>query len=334
MSTLGKVCVIANPVAQNGACAKIAERISARLAEELGAADCELVFTDFAGHATEIAAERAEHAGTVVVIGGDGAVHETANGLMRVDPAHRPKMAVVPVGSGNDYALTLGMSSDPDKALKQILWCDTEMMDVGCANGEFFVETLSFGLDAAIALATVEARKKTGRKGTMLYLESGIDQLLHHLTSYEFEATLCLPDAHEVAKDDAKALRLDRTYADGVCRIITGETFLFAVQIGKTYGGHFRICPDADPTDGLFDICIAYPPISAPKALALFLSARFGKHTRAKIFEFARAQHLTIDFEEEVPCQIDGEALVSSKFDITMIPRSLEAIVGSKKGWE
>lgn len=95
---------------------------------------------------------------------------------------------------------------------------------MGKCNDRWFLETLSFGLDAAIALDTVERRVRTGKTGTMLYLQSGIDQLLHHMDLRRYTAVL---DGGEP-----------------VC----GESYLFAVQIGQTYGGGFRICPDATPT--------------------------------------------------------------------------------------
>ncbi len=71
-------------------------------------------------------------------------------------------LGVIPVGSGNDYAATLGMSGKVDRAVRQILDGEAGLVDVGCVNGSYFVETLSFGFDAAIALDTVERRKKTG----------------------------------------------------------------------------------------------------------------------------------------------------------------------------
>ena len=63
----------------------------------------------------------------------------------------------------------------------------TVRADAGRVNGRYFAETLSFGLDAAIALDTMDRRQKSGRAGTMLYLESAVDQLFHHLQVFSFK---------------------------------------------------------------------------------------------------------------------------------------------------
>lgn len=314
MAELGKVGIIANPVAQSGACAAVAQRFTAMLCGHIDQDDCALLLTEHPGHAVELARERGDAYDTLVAIGGDGLAHEVANGLLSVPPAKRPVFAVVPVGSGNDYALTLGMSKHLERALQQILARDVRRLDVGGVNGRYFVETLSFGLDAAIALDTVERRKRTGRHGTTLYMESGFDQILHHRVPNVYEAEL--PNVGETA---AHPLH------------ISGESYVFAVQIGKTYGGHFNICPDADPEDGLFDICIAHPPLSVAKALLVFMLAKNGLHRSFANFEFHKCSSLVVEFAHPPACQVDGERLEGSHFEIDILPRELAVIVGDYK---
>lgn len=311
MSALGRVGIIANPVAQSGACAAVAERFAAMICDHVGQEECRLLLTEHPGHAIEMARKTQDAYDTLVAIGGDGLVHEVANGLLRIPPKRRPDFAVVPVGSGNDYALTLGMSKDVRRAMHQILAHDVRKMDVGGVNGEYFVETLSFGLDAAIALDTVERRKKSGRHGTILYMESGIDQIVNHRVVNTYHAEL--PNVGEFA---AHPLH------------ITGESYIFAVQIGKTYGGHFKICPDADPQDGLFDVCIAHPPLPVAKALAVFMLAKAGHHVGFKNFEFHKCSSLVVEFDRPPACQADGERVEGSHFEIDMLPRELSVIVG------
>ncbi len=309
MGNLGRVAIIVNPAAQNGAAAAVAERFEGMLCGRVDDDACRMVFTDFAGHAADLAASEGARCDTVVAVGGDGLVHEVVNGLMRLDPGQRPALAVVPMGSGNDYALTLGMSHDIGKALEQILACNVRRFDVGCVNGEYFAETLSFGLDAAIAIDTVERRKKSGRRGTILYMESGIDQLLHHLVPQTYKATL-----------------------EGVPGVgsldIEGESYIFAVQVGRTYGGHFDVCPKADPTDGLFDVCITRGRLNAAQALGVFMLARFGLHTRFRMFRFFKAASLTVDFEEAPAAQADGEKLEGARFEVRTVPAALDVLVG------
>ncbi len=308
-----RVLLIANPAAQNGKAAQAAERAAGLLRAGLGEEALDVVLTKSAGHA-ETEAARASAAGeydVVVALGGDGIIHEVANGLLSAPAAghaRRPMLGVIPVGSGNDYARTLGMDArSVDKAVAQLFAARPRRFDVGLVNGRYFVETLSFGLDAAIALDTVERRKRTGKTGTALYLESGIDQLLHHLDCRHYRATL-------------------NEGSPAVVREIEGDSYIFAVQIGQTYGGGFRICPDARTDDGLLDLCIAHPPLGPLYATFIFLLAKNAHHTRFKQLEFLRTSSLKLAFDAPLPAQIDGERIEAETYDITCIPQALEVL--------
>lgn len=304
MGTLGRVLVIANPAARIGRGARAADRAAELLRAALGEDAVSCGLTDGPGHAARLAASAAD-AGfeTVVALGGDGVIHEVANGLMRLPRAARPALGIVPVGSGNDYAKTLGMKEDVDAAVAQLLEGAPRPLDVGRVNGVSFVETLSFGLDAAIALDTVERRKRTGRTGALLYLESGIDQLLHHLAP--FRAGIAL-DGERVAAD----------------------LFLMAVQIGPTYGGGFRICPEACPDDGLFDVCLVDAAIGKPKGIVTFLRAKNGGHVRTRHVSFRRAASLEVRVPKGLAIQADGERVAEADaYRIDCAPGALDVIV-------
>ncbi|WP_302964658.1 diacylglycerol kinase family protein [uncultured Adlercreutzia sp.] len=302
----GIIALIANPAAQNGRGAWAAVEAASHLRARVGDAGFRLLLTERPGHATELAAQLGPEVGLVAALGGDGIVSEVAAGLMERPRASRPALGVIPAGSGNDYAATLGMASAIPKAIDQILELRTGPADVGRVNGRYFVETLSFGLDAAIALDTMERRVRTGRAGTRLYLESAVDQLFHHLDTYGF--------------------RLE-TDAGGVA----GSCYLFAVQIGPTYGGHFRITPKAAIDDGLLDLCWATPTLSPRRALAVLLAARFGRHVGNEHIHFERADSLTLSFDREPPAQIDGEKLEGSRFSVECVPDALTVVFGGRR---
>ena len=225
---LGRTLIIANPAAHAGA----ASGIGARLARFLGmylhdGQAVELARTERPGHATDIAAGAAGF-DTVLAVGGDGIVRETVCGLMDIPRGRRPRLGVVPVGSGNDYARTVGMPevrSDDD--LVALLACEPRELDVGriiYAEAEggpdrvgYFAQTLSFGLDAAIALGTYELRLSTGLTGTALYTASGLDVFCRRYR--DFPALVSI--------DGAPAERM--------------RPIIFAMQIGPTYGSGLRI---------------------------------------------------------------------------------------------
>ena len=300
MNTLGHSLLIANPVALSGAAEAKAEQAVTLL--EARGADITLQFTEAAGHAVQLAADAGDY-DTLIVLGGDGVVHEAANGLMQLPREQRPVFGHIPVGSGNDYARTLGMSENFVMALDQLVKAHVVPFDIGICNGEYFVETLSFGLDAAIALDTVERRKHSDKRSAVLYAESGIDQLLHNLRTYRMKMLL-----------------------DAV-RPVDAPVVLMAVQIGPTYGGGFRICPDAKPDDGLFDICYAVGPVPAVKALPLFLLAKDAHHTKFKRMRFERAERIHVSFDARPAVQMDGEPHIADEYDISIMKQELQVLI-------
>ena len=314
-SDLGKTLLVANPAAQRGNGAEAARVAHDRLIEWLGEDAVKFALTEGPGHATHIAAEEPpEHFDTLIVLGGDGIVHEAVNGIMQLPFDFRPRFYVIPVGSGNDYARTLGIPEGVNQALVQLRDAHETIADVGCCNGEYFAETLSFGLDAAIALDTVERRKRTGEQGTVLYMKSGLDQLLHHLDTFALEAQMCGGEGANAGEGGA-----------GV-RTLTEKVHMFAVQVGPTYGGGFRICPKASITDGLLDICYAAAPMSMLEATIKFLSAKDAHHTSWSNIFFERASSLELSFDRRPPCQIDGEPHIADSYSISVVPAALRVL--------
>ena len=307
MPYFDNVLVIANPAARNGEGGRGAALLHA--ADAAGVSPFRrfrVAFTHAPGHAKELAAA-AEGFSSVVALGGDGVVHEAMAGLMAIPREKRPVFGLIPCGNGNDYARTLGMPLDFDGALRALSSARPRATDAGLVNGEPFVQTLSFGLDAAIALGTHERRIRTKKTGTRLFLEEGIDQLLFHRQEYACRLSL----------DGGRETR--------------ASLFLFAVQIGPSYGGGFKVCPDADPCDGLFDYCIAHPPISLAKAARVFLKAKDGKHTGyTDVLTFGRAAELSLSFDTPPAVQADGEALAGRHFEISMRPREIDVLFATE----
>lgn len=306
-SPLGRTLVIANPVARSGAGAQAAE-YAARFLKSYAAATrgFEIRLTSAPGDARRMA-EAAVGKGfdTVAALGGDGVIHEVACGLMALPAPERPQLAIIPMGSGNDYARTLGMARDDvSAALGQLVRGRVERLDVGRVNGVPFVQTLSFGLDSAIALDTTARRAaNTRQRGEALFVTSGIKILARSRTGWDCTARF----------EDGDPVRL--------CELI------FAVQVGPTYGGGFRICPDADPADGLLDVCYNVSKPSIPRILALFALARSGRHAGSRAVRLLRARRIRLEFASEPPVQVDGERLGGTSFDIGVEPGALRVVM-------
>ncbi len=307
-SPLGKALIIANPAAQSGE----GER-GARFAEsflstfESATNSFKIVRTAAQGDATGIAANAAAY-DTVIALGGDGVIHEVVNGLMQIKGLDRPQLGIVPMGSGNDFARTLGIKkNNVAAALAQLVRGEARSCELGRVNGSYYMQTLSFGLDAAIALdATNKRAEGTTQKGEELFARSALSILSKAGEGYTCKASF----------DDEDPVDL--------------KSIIFAVQVGPTYGGGFKICPDADPTDGLLDVCYNIKKPSLPKLLALLGLARAGKHTVSKAVESRRITRAELRFETEPPCQVDGEKLEGTEFSIEVVPHALEVIFPKK----
>lgn len=287
---LGRTLIIVNPVAQSGKGSKNGHKTFDLLRVNYHQ-DVDLFYTKHDGHAMKIAEDSAKY-DSVIVVGGDGVVHETASGIMRIAKKDRPVMGVIPVGSGNDYARSLGMSFKVAKAVDQLMHSQVKQVDVGQCNDKYFVETLSFGIDAGIAIDTMKARQKSKEKGFKLYFKCGINRIMNHFEMFNFDAVL----------DHG--------------RKISGHSVILAVQIGKTYGGGFKITPDAELSDGYFNMCFSKGNMTRKKMLPLFALAAKGKHVGSKLVSFDKSKNIKLKIDRVVPCQLDGEEYSNTEFEI------------------
>ena len=321
---LGHTLVIANPASRSGHGAHAAEHVQ-RFFESYGNAtrSFDIEYTRAPLDAVEMAAQ-AGGMDTIIALGGDGVIHEVVNGLMAVDKRDRPRLGVIPMGSGNDFARTLNATfNKPETSLAELLngqvrrielgnvVSDKEPRGIAGTEGNYFMETLSFGLDAAIALDTTKRRNDgTKQEGATLFATSSLK--IFSKASDGFACRLSLDGG------EAQELR----------------TIILAIQNGPTYGGGFRICPAAVPTDGLLSICHNTRTACVPHVLFLLALARFGKHTRSRIVKLPTCTHMSVEFMDTIPlCQIDGEELTGSRYDVRVVPDALEVIVPSRCTW-
>ena len=312
----GKTLLIVNPAAQSGR----AKALGDRALELLKAAgvDVELRYSKGSEHARELgAAVGQEGFATLIVLGGDGIIHHVGEGLMDVSADQRPVLGIIPVGSGNDFAKTIHIPENVDGAVAALLAATPQALDVVRVNDRHYLETMSFGLDAAIAIGTEERRKKTGETGLKLYFMTGLDEIVHRMYSYRYEAFLEYPTDEGLVNEK-----------------LVGSCKLFAVQNGRTYGGGFPITPDASPADGLLNICIASGDIGKPRTLVIFAKATKGKHVGSPFVKFRTARRVRLRFEDNPEhgapvCQFDGEAYTAPEYDIEVLPRELTVLCGA-----
>lgn len=313
-TAFGRTLIIVNPTAQSGSARAVAERLQRFLTlYRHGSDSFELVSTEYPRHATELASQ-ASGFDSVIALGGDGVIHETVNGLMYIVREKRPALGIVPVGSGNDFAQTLGLHDFSGNDFSALTRCIKTPFDVGRIDylnesvqasaepkTEHYIETLSFGLDAAIGLGTAELRKRVKLTGAALYTLSGLEQFGIRYRDFPAFASF----------DGSPAERI--------------RPIIMAVQLGPTYGSGYRICPDADPTDGLLDVCYALGPVPRTVALPVFLSAKNGRHLGAKPVHSRTCRTADFEFADpDYPIQADGERIRATRLHIEVEPGAID----------
>lgn len=296
MST-GTLLLIVNPAANHGT----TETLIPVIERLLQSVPHDTVMTSCMGEAVEIA-EKAEGYDVLVAVGGDGTVHEVLNGIMRRPEGQRPAIGLIPTGSGNDTRRTLGVPADVADAVMALSTGIRRRFDVGVCNGLYFNNSFAAGLDARVTAKAVEYKVTTRRSGLWLYLTALMHVLFHELYSHRVRISW---DGEPPVDDDV---------------------LIVAATIGPTYGGGFRITPSAVPDDGLLETC-TIDPLSLPQALLRLPFVVFGKHTRMRPVRMGRHRAVTIESDDPMPAQIDGEVMVDSRFEVSVLPQALEYIV-------
>jgi len=166
--------VIFNPTANRGNMEQHRALLRHRLEQEPQA---EYVETKRQGEAQERAMNAAKEGRPIIIVGGDGSVHEVVNGILSA--GRRVPLGIVAAGSGNDYALhTLKLPHAPATAIERAYTGRLVDSDAGIVNGRYFVNSFSVGLDADIAVAAGWMKKIPLMSGQRLYYGTTIKQLL------------------------------------------------------------------------------------------------------------------------------------------------------------
>jgi YegS/Rv2252/BmrU family lipid kinase len=259
----------------------------------------EYAVTQYRRHAVELAKaayERGER--TIVAVGGDGTVNEVASVLANTDAV----MGILPFGTGNDLARVLHFPTEPEEALKTLLAGNVRQMDAGDVNGNFFINVAGFGFDVDVLVCMDKYKKRF--KGMIPYLFGILDALVH-----------------------LKAVPIQIHLEDGSVKKM--EALLIAVGNGAYFGGGMMALPEADPFDGMFDVC-AVRKISLIKFLSLLPRFIKGKHLGLSVIEYFRATSLYVEGPTSSVIDVDGELYSHAPARFTLKKQAMNLIVDAK----
>ena len=272
-----KIAFIINPYSGTGKKEDLPGLIKAGLDPSFGKP--EIVFTEYRGHATQLAKDFVVKGFQMVVaVGGDGTVNEVARSLIHTDTS----LGIIPIGSGNGLARHLGIPMSIRKAIEQLNHSEPILMDYGLVNGRPFFCTCGTGFDAYVSTEFAKGNKR----GIMSYLE----KIITGYFSYKSQNYHLLGEGIDL---NVKAFVL---------------TFANASQ----WGNNAYIAPQASVQDGQMDISIMsnFPVIAIP-TLALNL---FAKNIDKDLFMTTlRSDELTLFREESGPFHYDGEPYEEGK---------------------
>ena len=253
-----------------------------------------IAFTEYAGHAAELAHQYARMGfDAVVAVGGDGTVNEVARGIRGTQTA----LGMIPMGSGNGFARHLNIPIRPNKAIEMLNHSEPISVDYGMANDKLFVSTCGTGFDALIA----DHFAGSNKRGFATYLQN----VLHEAFSYQPQTYHLVGDGWDV----------------------THKAFLITFANANQWGYEALIAPKASVQDGKMDIMLMSSHAilgSASLALRLFAGSIDDSH----FMDTLRAKEVTLERESAAPFHIDGDPVEMEKdIRVRIVPDGLKVLV-------
>ena len=288
----GRVLLVVNPISGAGAAPKWVGPLSERL-EGCGA-DLEVCRTTGPGDAREAAEKRAAEMDVILVMGGDGTFREVLNGLELGQCA----LGVLPAGAGNVLAGELGLSGKPLVDMERLMAGGPVDFDIGVCNGERFAAVFGAGIGAEV-VRRVEARRR-----------GNISQLNY------------LPQVLRVVLDTPQ-WKLEVSVDDSV--IVRDAT---TVAAGNTanYGGPIQFTPRANPCDGALDV-IGMRLTSILGLVEPTCAMLLRKTDLLACSHYARGRRVTVDSEDDVPYQLDGDFVGWLPARVRCVPGAVSLLV-------
>lgn len=233
----------------------------------------------------------------VVAAGGDGTIHAVAQGLINTNVP----LGILPMGTGNDLARTLGIPSDPVLAAGLLFDHEPLPMDAvrfRCSGSEgYSLNIAGVGFDATVAQRINDGFRFL--RGTTAYLAA----VLQCLTTY-------------------RPVQLSITF-DG--ETFESDAMLCAVANARFYGGGMQIAPNAKVDDGLIDVVVV-GGVSKLEFLRQFPRVFKGTHLSHPAVRSFRGKSVLIGSNEPIPVLADGEIVGLTPVEFKVVPGALRVV--------
>jgi diacylglycerol kinase (ATP) len=238
----------------------------------------------------------------IVTAGGDGTLNEVVNGLARC--RREICMGLVPLGTGNDFARTLGLTTAIEENIDILLAKKNKPIDLVRVRSNrrlrYFVNVSAGGFSDIVDEKLTPAIKEAW--GPLAYLRSAAEAL-PELHAYRTQIVL---DGHKQ---------------------IAVELYNVVIANGRFVAGGLPIAPDADPSDGLLDV-ILIPTHPVAKIAWLAAEILLGKHFAGSAVVFRRAKKIAVKSRPRMWFNVDGEPIGTVPAVFEVVPRALNFVVG------
>lgn len=296
MTEKKSIVFVVNPISGTQGKKAILKWIDERLDRSIY--DYSIVYTEYAGHATQIASTAVNNKVDIVVaIGGDGTINEIARSLVHTETA----LGIIPCGSGNGLARHLRIPMEAKAAIDLLNQGNRVCIDYGKINNIPFFCTCGVGFDAFVSLKFADS----GKRGLLTYLEN----TLHESLTYQ-------PETYEIENEEGT---------------VKYKAFLIACGNASQYGNNAYIAPNASLTDGLMDITILEPftVLEVPNLSFQLFNKTIDQNSRIKTM---RAKKIKIHRQCDGVMHFDGDPLMAGKeLEVEIIPNGLHVIASPKK---
>ena len=272
------------------------------------------VFSEHRGHAVVLTRKYVENGyRNIIVVGGDGTLNEVVNGIFTQAhvPTEKITLAMIPVGTGNDWCRMYNIPGDYKQAIKLITKGKIFIQDTGAikyisSEGDektrYFINMAGMGFDALVTQKT-NKQKDLGKSNPMSYVVN----ILSSLFVYSSTKVNILLDKENV----------------------NSEIFSMSVGICQYNGGGMKQAPEALPDDGLFDLTLI-KPIGKFKIARNIIKLFDGSFTRLPEVSTYRSSKIIIHSEPPMYMEADGESLGHTPFVFNIHKQSLNVISGLK----
>jgi diacylglycerol kinase (ATP) len=289
---ISRIRVIINPIA--GACkqAGALAQLFTRLTRE--GFTVERFSTTCPGDARRMAAEAPGRADAVIGVGGDGTICEIINGLT----GSAVPLIIWPTGTENLVAKSLGFKPDPALAAACVLQGQDRPLDVGIANGQSFLVVAGVGFDAEVVHRLVRQRR-----GHITHL-SYFWPLWRTFWGHRFPQVRVFTET--------------RLLWEGRGMVFLGNMARYALGL--------PVVRDAQPDDGLLDLCI-FSCRDRRQLIAHSIRTAFGRHVEHPDVRYARARLVRVESPESVPVELDGDPAGTLPLTVSVRPGAVRVRV-------